>query len=175
MTIGPVFQYAYLVDDIAAAAAAWADTVGAGPFFVAAHHRADRFEYRGTSVEADVSYAFGYSGGSQIQLIQQHDELPSIYRDAYPEGGTGFHHVGMLVVDYASERRRLLDAGVDLACELWANDIVACYFDTRSAIGAMTELHIYTDRIAATFERWHQAHIDWDGIGDALRTHTSGT
>ena len=173
--IGPVFQYAYFVEDIASAAAGWAATVGAGPFFVAAHHRADRFTYRGTDVEADVSYAFGYSGGAQIQLIEQHDELPSIYRDLYPTGVFGFHHVAMLVEDYAGERQRLLDAGFELACELWANDIVACYFDTRPAIGAMTELHIRTDRIVETFDRWHRAHLAWDGIGEPLSTHVSGT
>lgn len=175
MSIGPVFQYAYLVEDIPTSAAAWAATVGAGPFFVAEHHRADRFEFRGAPVEADVSYAFGYSGDSQIQFIQQHDDLPSIYRDMYPEGGSGFHHVGMLVADYAGERQRLLDAGFELTCELWANDIVACYFDTRSAIGAMTELHIRTDRIVATFERWHAAHLAWDGTGSPVATHISGT
>jgi hypothetical protein len=174
MTIGPVFQYAYLVDDIRAAAESWVATVGAGPFFLSPHHCADRFEYRGTTVEADVSYAFGYSGDSQIQLIQQHDEKASIYRDAYPDGGTGFHHVAMLVIDYASERQRLLDAGFDLVCELWANDIVASYFDTRAAIGAMTELHIRTDRIAATFDRWHHAHLAWDATGDPIRSHVSG-
>jgi Glyoxalase/Bleomycin resistance protein/Dioxygenase superfamily len=122
-----------------------------------------------------VSYAFGYSGTSQIQLIQQHDDLPSIYRDAYPDGDFGFHHVARLVVDYQTERQKLVDAGVELACELWANDIVACYFDTRATLGAMTELHIHTDRIAATFERWRHAHLAWDGTGSPLGTHVSGT
>ena len=58
----PIFQFAYVVDDLASAAENWASTMGAGPFFVAAHHRADRFLYRGQPIEADVSYAFGYSG-----------------------------------------------------------------------------------------------------------------
>ena len=70
----PLFQFAYFVDDLETAAQHWASIVGAGPFFVAAHHRADRFEYRGAAIEADVSYAFGYSGTAQIQLIVQHDD-----------------------------------------------------------------------------------------------------
>lgn len=173
---GPVFQYAYLVDDLGTAAHGWARTVGAGPFFVAPHHRAQRFTYRGTEVEADVSYAFGYSGNTQIQLIQQHDDLPSIYRDSYPSGpdAGGFHHVALLVDDYDGERQRLLDAGFELVCELWANDIVACYFDTRATTGAMTELHIRTPRIDATFGRWQKTHECWDGT-EVLRSHVSGT
>jgi Glyoxalase/Bleomycin resistance protein/Dioxygenase superfamily len=171
----PIFQYAYFVDDLVGAAENWARTFDAGPFFVASHHRADTFQFRGTSVEADVSYAFGYAGDCQIQLIEQHDDLPSIYRDMYGAGQYGFHHVAVLVRDYPAERRRLLDQGNELACELHANDIDACYFDTRTTTGCFTELHSHTDRIVATFDRWKQAHLHWDGTGDALRTHTSGT
>lgn len=171
----PIFQYAYFVDDLEASAAHWARTVDAGPFFVTAHHRADAFTYRGTPVEADVSYAFGYAGGCQIQLIAQHDDLPSIYRDSYPDGQFGFHHVAVLVDDYPAERQRLLDQGFEMACELHANDIDACYFDTRAVTGCFTELHIRTDRIVATFARWKQAHDEWDGTGLPIRHHASGT
>ncbi len=174
----PLFQYAYVVADIEASVHHWATTVGAGPFFVSAHHRADRFDYRGTTLEADVTYAFGYAGECQIQLIAQHDDTPSIYRDmypAYPNGPLGFHHVASLVPDYDGVRQHLLDQGHTLACELWANDIVAGYFDTRHAIGCFTELHIRTDRIAATFDRWKAAHEAWDGSGPVLRAHVSGT
>lgn len=170
-----IFQYAYFVEDIPAAAARWAEVNGAGPFFVTEHHQADRFTYRGTDVEADVTYAFGYSGDTQIQLIAQHDDSPSIYRDMFGPGEYGFHHVAKLVPGYDEERQRLLDMGFELACELHANEIVAGYFDTRDAIGCFTELHSHTERIVNTFRRWHDAHLAWDGRGDPLRSHVSGT
>ena len=170
-----IFQYAYFVDDVFEAARRWATINGAGPFFVTEHHRADRFTYRGTDIEADVTYAFGYSGDIQIQLIAQHDDAPSIYRDMFDAGRFGFHHVAKYVAGYDEERARLLDEGFELACELHANGIVAAYFDTRDAIGCFTELHSHSDRIDATFARWHEAHLDWDGIGDPIRTHVSGT
>jgi len=170
----PIFQFAYVVDDLDAAADHWASTMGAGPFFVAAHHRADRFLYRGQPIEADVSYAFGYSGTTQIQLVVQHDDLPSIYREMFPSGG-GLHHIASLVADYDGARQRLLDQGHELACELDANDIHACYFDCRTSLQCFVELHSRTDRIVATFARWQQEHEEWDGQGAALRHHTSGT
>ncbi len=82
----PHFQEAYLVNDLEEAIGKWHALYGAGPFVVAPHHRADTFMYRGTSVEADVSYGFGYLGDMMIQFIQQHDDQPSIYRDMYKQG-----------------------------------------------------------------------------------------
>jgi hypothetical protein len=169
-----IFQYAYFVDDLEAAAERWAATVGAGPFFITAHHRADEFSYRGQPIEADVSYAFGYAGSTQIQLIQQHDNLPSIYLDMFPTG-FGHHHIAFLAHDYEAERDRLVADGFELACELAANDITAAYLDTRPAIGVFTELHSITPRILATFDRWRKAHEAWDGVGSALRGHVSGS
>ena len=170
-----LFQYAYFVEDLEKSAEHWARSVDAGPFFVGAHHKADTFSYRGQPIEADVTYAFGYAGDCQIQLIQQHDDLPSIYRDMYPNGTYGFHHVASFVKDYVGERDRLIAQGHVMACELTANEITACYFDTRATQGCFTELHSYSDRIAATFDRWHQAHLEWDGKGSAIRSHKSGS
>lgn len=153
-----LFQQAWLVRDLAAAADAWARLFGAGPFFAVRHHRADQFRYRGTGTEADVSYAFGYLGDMMIQLVEQHDDRPSIYRDMFPDGGAGFHHVGYLVHDFAAERARLIAAGFELACELYADGVNAAYFDTRSAIGCMTEIHGDPAPILGFFGLWRRAH-----------------
>ncbi len=171
----PVFQFAYFVPNLDEAIQHWSSTVGAGPFFVTEHHKADRFVYKGQPVEADVSYAFGYAGEHQIQLIEQHDDSPSIYTDMFARGTGGHHHVAMLVADYPQERQRLLDLGFELACELHANEIDAAYFDSRDTIGVYTEIHSDTPRIRGTFARWKQAHEDWDGTGDPVRRHVSGT
>ena len=104
-----IFQYAYFVEDLARSAEHFAKTVGAGPFFIAPHHKTDRFEYRGKPVEADVSYAFAYAGNCQIQLIQQHDHQPSIYRDMFNEGEFGLHHIARLEADYGVPNRNWTD------------------------------------------------------------------
>ena len=95
----PIFQYAYFVNDVEEAAHKWHRLYGAGPFVLVPHHKTEKFQYRGTKQEADVSYGFGYLGDNQIQFIQQHDETPSIYRDMYQKGEEGFHHAGCLVND----------------------------------------------------------------------------
>src|SRR6056297_2860898 len=131
---GRFFQEAYLVDDLERVTSAWAETLGAGPFIVTNHHRCDRFTYRGTDREADVSYAFGYLDDVMIQFIVQHDDTPSIYLDMYPDGpptGVGFHHVGVLVEDFETEFAALETAGFECATRLYADGVDAAYFDTR--------------------------------------------
>ena len=158
LTTYPLFQQAYLVNDLEAACHNWSKLFGAGPFVLAPHHVTDRFTYRGTPQEADVSYAFGYLGDMMIQFIEQHDETPSIYRDMYARGEEGFHHIGVLVNDFHAEMKRLNDMGFETACDLWADNVNAAYLDTRSANGCFTEIHGDPPHILATFASWKRAH-----------------
>ncbi|MGA0879298.1 MAG: VOC family protein [Ilumatobacteraceae bacterium] len=162
-----LFQHAYYVSDLEESIHAWHRLFGAGPFAIASHHRTDSFSYRGTPTEADVSYAFGYLGDMMIQFIQQHDDRPSIYRDMYRDGEQGFHHVAYLVSDFALERRRLLDMGFELACELFADGVDAAYFDTRAVTGGFTEIHGDPPHITRIFERWRLAHAGWS-VGEPV-------
>ena len=168
MTKYPLFQQAYFVNSIDDASRRWANLFGAGPFFALRHHKTDEFSYRGTDVEADVSYAFGYLGDTMIQFIEQHDDKPSIYRDMYARGQEGFHHVAYIVHDFASERARLLEGGFELACELYADGVNAAYFDTRSVTGGFTEIHGDPAHVLGIFGIWRRTHELWDGRGTAV-------
>ena len=163
----PIFQNAYLVNDVEEACRKSNEAFGAGPFQLTPHHRTDTFAYRGEPVEADVSYAFGYLGDLMIQFIQQHDDTPSIYRDMFEPGEEGFHHIGCLVSDFPAERQRLLDLGFEVACELYADGVDAAYFDTRELNGVFTEIHGDPVPILGTFERWKRLHEQWQP-GDGL-------
>lgn len=154
----PMFQQAYLVNDLETACNDWNNLFNAGPFVLVPHHRTDRFTYRETTQEADVSYAFGYLGDMMIQFIQQHDETPSIYRDMFAAGEEGFHHVGVLVHDFEAEFQRLQNMGFECACRLWADNVDAAYFDTRRANGCFTEIHGDPPHILATFATWKRSH-----------------
>ncbi len=154
----PLFQQAYYVSDLERSIHRWNSLYGAGPFRIVPHHRTDRFSYRGTDQEADVSYAFGYLGDQMIQFIVQHDDTPSIYREMYRPGEEGFHHTAVLVHDFAAERQRMLDMGYELACELYADGVDASYFDTRDVNGGFTEIHGDPPHILASFARQRRDH-----------------
>lgn len=153
-----LFQQAYYVRSIDESARKWAQAFGAGPFYMVRHHKTEEFSYRGQDIEADVSYAFGYLGDTMIQFIEQHDDQPSIYRDMYQAGEQGFHHIAYLVSDFAAERQRWLDMGYELATELYADEVNAAYFDTRSLNGGFTEIHGDPPHILGLFQVWKRAH-----------------
>ncbi|MFZ9697229.1 MAG: VOC family protein [Ilumatobacteraceae bacterium] len=165
----PLFQQAWLVNDIEKAIKYWHDTFGAGPFSVTEHHKCDEFWYRGSNQEADVSYAFGYLGDTMLQFIVQHDDTPSIYRDMYKSGQEGYHHLAYLVKEdeFQAERQRLIDLGLEPACELFADGVHASYFDTRHINGGFTEIHGDPPRILQVFAQWRRAHEVWRP-GDSL-------
>ena len=153
-----LFQIAYLVNDLDSAIEQWSSLYGAGPFVVTMHHRTDTFTYRATTAEADVSYAFGYLGDMMIQFIVQHDDTPSIYRDMYPAGVGGYHHVAYLVHDFEAEYQKLCGMGFEPACRLHADNVDAAYFDTRSVNGGFTEIHGDPPHILGAFAQWRRAH-----------------
>lgn len=158
----PFFQEAYFVNDLEESVHKWSQLYGAGPFRIAAHHKTDKFHYRGTDQEADVSYAFGYLGDMMIQFIQQHDETPSIYRDMFEKGQEGFHHVAVLVHDFEAEHKRLTDKGFVDACRLYADEVDAAYFDTRSVNGCFTEIHGEQLQIMGRWTAMKRAHDLWN-------------
>ena len=91
--------------------------------------------------------------------------MPSIYRDMYAKGEEGFHHVGVLVHDWEVERARMLEMGFVNACELWADNVNAAYFDTRSANGGFTD---DPPHILEAFAAWRRAHARYKPGDDPI-------
>jgi catechol 2,3-dioxygenase-like lactoylglutathione lyase family enzyme len=164
----PIQQYGYVVNDIDEAARHWYEMFGAGPFFISRHHKSEDEFHRGVPNEADLSYAFGQAGPAHIQLIQQHNDAPSVYRDMFPSGEQGLHHVAILVPDIEAEKARFEAAGCEKVTELVSAAQVA-YMDARDKIGCFVELYEKNDAIAGTFDNWKQIHDEWDGVTDPFR------
>jgi len=164
----PIFQYAYVVNDIEEACRNWTALAGAGPFFLSPHHVSPDHFHRGEPSRADLSYAFGQAGPAHIQLIQQHNDSPSVYREMHPAGQQGFHHVAILPPDFEAEQARFEAAGFPTVTTLTSAARVA-YMDTRPALGCFVELYEDNPALRATFARWKSIHDDWDGRTDPIR------
>lgn len=164
-----IFQYAWVVNDLDAACKRWTAAFGAGPFFTARHHKAEGYyRYRGSPEECDLSYAFGYCGPVMIQLVQLHDDTPSIFHEMFKRGEEGFHHVGILGYDFPRDRQHMLDQGFELVNEMWSGADV-CYFDARPQLGMFVEIHGAPQEILDHFAVWQKAHQDWDGVTRPVR------
>jgi catechol 2,3-dioxygenase-like lactoylglutathione lyase family enzyme len=90
---GPIRQTAYLVDDIERAMGYWSGMLGIGPFFYLKAHQAPGALYRGAPTDMCISLAFAQSGSLQIELVQQLNEAPSLFKEFSDAGKRGLHHL----------------------------------------------------------------------------------
>ena len=157
------FQTAWVVNDLQAAMNHWVKTANVGPFFVNAHVRTSNVTYRGQPTGFDHSLALAQAGPVQIELIEQHSDVPSVYRDSYPKGKEGFHHLGCFVDDVAAEVARYQAQGVELAYNGMFGDMRFAYMDTRAQLGHMIEIIEHKPFIDKLFKHVADAAMGWDG------------
>ncbi len=160
---GDIFQSGFVVHDWREAAMHWSSVLGVGPFFLLDHIEFEWCEYRGQPVELDLSVALGYSGAYQVELIQQHNDVESIYTEFKRHHGTGLQHVGVMVedIDAALARHglesRIVQQGMTAAGARFA------YLDTVLHNGSMLELIQANDEVREAFADMQAAAASWDG------------
>lgn len=158
-----VLQAAFVVNDLASAAEKWTKAFGVGPFYLMEDIEIKNPKYRGQPAEIDFSTALTMAGDIQIELVQQHCDNPSCYRDMYPKREEGFHHVAVICEDYRREVERYESQGYELAFEGVFGTMDFCYVDTSSDISCMVELLEDTSQIRGFFEAIKKGCADWDG------------
>ncbi len=179
---GPMRQIGVVVRDLDAALRHWTEALGVGPFFVLPNLSPEGFRYRGEpSAPPLMSIALENSGDMQVELIQQHDDHPSAYRDFLEAGREGVQHVSAWLNpgDYDATRTRLLAAGVPIAQEgkIPGRGVRFAYFATDVSGGPSYEI---ADLIRPETLPLHQtiaeAAREWDGsnpvreLGDLAAT-----
>jgi hypothetical protein len=107
---GQVAQMGYVVRDIDAAMDAWVRN-GVGPWFYVDEVKADWFRHRGVDSPLRMSVALANSGELQIELIQQRNDAPSMYREFLDSGREGFQHVSYWTTDYQALYDQALSLG----------------------------------------------------------------
>lgn len=160
---GPLMQNGFVVRDWRAAAQHWADVLGVGPFFVMEHLSFESCSYRGQPSQIDMSVAIAYTGEQQIELVQQHNDAPSIYRDFLQASGEGLQHVGVLTHNLAESLQQggytehVVQAGVTRLGQRFA------YVDTVLHNGTMLEFIETNPQMLSAFEYMKNAARTWQG------------
>ena len=165
---GPVIQTAFVTADIRAAMPAFTRSLGAGPWFWRERGVFPRQSFHGRPVETALSIAMAYSGDMLIELIEQLDDTPSVYRSpgAPPER---LHHFGVAVTDYPAALAQAATRGDTLHYEAEvANGARVGYLQPQAPFPAMIELIEHLPATAAMFARFRAAHDGWDGT-DPIR------
>jgi hypothetical protein len=143
---GEIRQIAFVVPDIDDAMDYWANMLGIGPFFVKRKLVLADFVYRGCpSVSPTISIALANSGFIQIELIQQHDDVPSIYSEFISGGRSGLQHVSSWVTrdEFDAQKKAFLSRGIPIAQEatISSGGVRLAYFDTeRNGHGLIFEM-----------------------------------
>jgi catechol 2,3-dioxygenase-like lactoylglutathione lyase family enzyme len=163
--LGPVAQLAFVPRDFEACLDYWTRVMGAGPFYLMEHIKADRTLYRGKETHIDFTAAVGYWGDMQIEIVRQHCDTPSIYSNWLAEGREGLHHVLIAVDDMESALQRCQEAGAELLQQavFRGGSAEVAYLDTGGGPGTMLELWKGDDAGRAFFASVRAAAENWDG------------
>ena len=166
---GQIRQNGYVVRDIEAAMRHWSDVIGVGPWFYAEQAPIQDFVYRGVPSEPVVSIALANSGPLQIELIQQRNEAPSLYRDFLDAGHEGLQHVAYWSEQFAVDRERFLALGYAIGHEGNTGKYGPfSYFLTESHPGSVVELSDIGGPKRQLFDAIEAAAQSWDGL-DPIR------
>lgn len=166
----PILQMAYVVEDVEKACQTWAELFDAGPFHILPHFKSVNGTYRGEATTEDVTHALGYCGDLNIQFTQQHNDVPSVWRDMYPKGREGLHHIMIMPDDIDAELKRFQAAGcvvgamfddpmpVSNNSEMITAKVI--YLDAVPLIGCFVELFERNDIIVENLKNLKALHED---------------
>lgn len=144
--------------------AVWQRRFGMGPFILRRHIALDQVSYRGLPATLDISAAHVQAGPVQIELIMQHCDQPSAFRDAFAPHEEGLHHVALFPENHGKMVDHYLERGFPVATDLvTAERRGASYLDTRAALGHMIEIYRVNDSLHAFYAQVAEAAAKWDG------------
>ncbi len=159
-----LIQTALVVEDIRKSMEELTRHMRIGPWFLRENFVFGKQEYYGKPSTAELSIAMGYSGHMLFELIQQHNDEPSVYRDVVTKRGYGLHHFGVAAARFDDAVAGYHARGYRTA--FWAEvapGVRVEYFDTTDVLPAMVELIEMKPSVEAMFTAFQQASVGWDG------------
>ncbi|ENO87291.1 VOC family protein [Thauera linaloolentis] len=162
--LGTIMQLAFVPADVPGALRYWTETMGVGPFFKLSNIVVDAARYKGGPADIDFSVYIAYWGELQIEIIEQHNDAPSIYSTWRGEGREGLHHVCIVVEDMARARAVCAEAGAAVMQEIWLpGGGEAIYVDAGGGSGGLIEMICFPPDNYAFFDVMREAARGWDG------------
>jgi hypothetical protein len=166
---GPIRQIGYIVPDLDAAMESWC-AMGVGPWFTMRNLEQKDCRYRGELSEPTISLALANSGPMQIELIQQHDDTPSIYREFVDAKTEGYHQLAWWVSDFDAMMEKAAGAGWPIVWSGEAGDVKFVYFELEPRISTIVEVMELNDLTRGMAELVASAADGWDMVTDPVRS-----
>jgi hypothetical protein len=160
---GAVRQVAYVVHDIERAMRHWSGVMGVGPFFYLERIAPRGSTFRGQPASLELSLALSQSGPLQIELIQQHNDAPSQFRNLLDRGLEGQHHVAFWTERFDEDLARYLGQGLEVLSTANQAPDRNVFFTVEGHPGSLIELSETSGPKGRFFERIAEIAADWDG------------
>ena len=168
---GSIIQCAYTVEDIDEAMRCFTDLLNIGPWFLIGPFVPAKGFYRGAVTRMNISLAVAFAGETMIELIEQHDQEPSVYQETLKaRGAHGFHHWAIGARDFdttvaAYKSRGYREAFSDLS----PRGVRVVYLDISPDLPGMLEIIEMTADVEEQYRRMYQAAQEWDGSYAVIR------
>lgn len=167
---GPVRQNGYVVRDIHAAMDHWINVMGVGPWFYIERVKTDYFRHRGQDAAVEMSIALANAGDLQLELIQQRNDAPSMYKEFLDAGHEGLQHVAFWSTSYQQLYDQSLARGLKVGHEgqIGGEQGRFAYFDSAAHPGSVIEISDISGNKGRFFDHIRRIAADWDGA-DPIR------
>ena len=169
---GPMRQIGYVVRDIEKSMLHWSNVCTIGPWFYFEKADFKSLTYNGKDYkDLHISMAFANSGDIQIELIQQHCDTPSMYREFLATNGNeGMQHWSSWPENYHEIYKQALAQGYTV----WQEGLHArgpfAYFKHEGHPGTVVEMSELTPGRRSFFDKVRAAAVGWDGRDPIRRT-----
>jgi hypothetical protein len=162
---GMVCQNGYVVRDIDKAMKHWIEVMGVGPWFYIERVKMDWFRHRGADSAPEVSIALANSGDLQIELIQQRNDAPSMYKEFLDAGHEGLQHMSYWSRDYQALYDKAMQLGFKVGHEgqIGGPQGRFAYFDTQAHPGTVVEISDISGSKGRFFEKIRDIAKTWNG------------
>jgi hypothetical protein len=165
---GIVRQIGFVVADLDQAVASWL-SLGVGPWYLL-RGILQNASYRGQPCEVTLSIGFANSGDMQIELIQQEDDVPSIYSEFLSAGKGTFHQLAWWAADFDSALQSAQAAGWPV---VWSGgedgSVRYAYLEPPTGPAAIVEIMELNELTEGMGKLVREAAADWDG-NDPIRS-----
>ena len=166
---GGISQFAYVVEDIDAAIAHYVEAFSVGPWFMRSRFQPPAGRYRGKPTTPTFSLARAFSGHTMVELIEQHDDSPSVYHEGPGPRRYGFHHWAIVTATFDADVERYARLGYEEAFyDVLPSGSRVIYIDATRDLPGMIELVEHTPEQERVYTEIYEAALGWDGL-DPIR------
>lgn len=162
--LGAIVQFAYVVDDIDRAMTDFTDRLGVGPWFLRSRFQPPAGRYRGAPTSPLFSLARAFAGHAMLELIEQHDDSPSVYHEQDGPRRYGFHHWGVMTETFDEDVARYRSLGYEEAfSDTLPSGSRVAYLNATRDLPGMIELIEHTAAQERVYTEIYEAARTWDG------------